>query len=784
MSIISRTIPGLYNGVSQQPAALRLDTQCSLQENASSDLVEGLVKRPGTEYVATLTSKADNKSFMHSINRDVNERYQVIITDDSTEPIEVFTIDGIKCIVNYGDAYKNYVIDSNPKQNLRAVTIADHTIIVNRTKTPEMEPVTDLPSVATSLGYVKRGFPEITYTIKVYTGGAPVSASYTTPAPSSQGVTTVKTDEIAENLTTQLQSTLNSDDWIIYSLGSVVVIRNRAITDLRIECFDSFGDLAMIAINGAVQKFSDLPPTAPHGCLVEISGDSTNNFDNYYVRYLADKGFWEETVREIDENGELLQNEIDWRTMPHRLVRTASHTFTLKRIQWEPRRVGDYESAPPPSFIGRTIKDVYFFKNRLGFLAGENVIMSRASEYFNFFPSTATDVLDSDPIDVAISSTRVAVLEHAVPFINSLLLFSDQQQFTASSTQGVLTPATIAIDSSTYFEASSKCAPVNAGPNLYFAVPSGKYSTIREYFVQPDTLNNDADDITAHVPRYLPSNIIKLTVSTSKDFIFALSEDVPNIIYVYKYFWQGESKVQSSWSKWIFDDDVLDIEVMDNWLYLVTKKEEQVHLVKLNLDASVETGNLDFRIHLDKMVEIQGTYNWIDDFTTFTLPYEDTSTNFNFICSETGNILTEIRRYRPNAFRVDGNWTSSTFYIGKTFIKRYVFSQFYMRNNQEIGISQGNLKLMNFTLLYQGTGSFDVIIKPTKRPEVKHEFTGVIVGTSKIGQPSVTSGERSFAIDCDSKHVEIELRSVSYLPCKIHLASYEAEWAPRAVKFY
>ena len=55
--------------------------------------------------------------------------------------------------------------------------------------------------------------------------------------------------------------------------------------------------------------------------------------------------------------------------------------------------------------------DIFFFQNRLGLLSGENVNMSRASEYFDFFARTARTILDDDPIDVAASHTKVSELE-------------------------------------------------------------------------------------------------------------------------------------------------------------------------------------------------------------------------------------------------------------------------------------------------------------------------------------------------------------------------------------
>ena len=45
MALVSKSIPNLINGVSQQPPALRLPTQGEAQENGLSDVVDGLKKR-------------------------------------------------------------------------------------------------------------------------------------------------------------------------------------------------------------------------------------------------------------------------------------------------------------------------------------------------------------------------------------------------------------------------------------------------------------------------------------------------------------------------------------------------------------------------------------------------------------------------------------------------------------------------------------------------------------------------------------------------------------------
>ena len=67
MALISQSIPNLINGVSQQPASLRLSTQAELQENGFSDVVSGLQKRPSTQHIADLGVISNlDKAFIHT----------------------------------------------------------------------------------------------------------------------------------------------------------------------------------------------------------------------------------------------------------------------------------------------------------------------------------------------------------------------------------------------------------------------------------------------------------------------------------------------------------------------------------------------------------------------------------------------------------------------------------------------------------------------------------------------------------------------------------------------
>ena len=51
MTLVSGSIPNFINGISQQPETLRLASQLEEQVNGYSVVSEGLIKRPGTEFV-------------------------------------------------------------------------------------------------------------------------------------------------------------------------------------------------------------------------------------------------------------------------------------------------------------------------------------------------------------------------------------------------------------------------------------------------------------------------------------------------------------------------------------------------------------------------------------------------------------------------------------------------------------------------------------------------------------------------------------------------------------
>ena len=338
------------------------------------------------------------------------------------------------------------------------------------------------------------------------------------------------------------------------------------LKDFSITATDDDGGVNLRVFKDAAPTFTSLPNQCIDGFRIGVVGDNNKKEDDFHVVFSgsAGSGYWKESVAAG------LENYFDLSTMPQALRQDpdqiGSLRFSFAEGDWDKRQAGDDNTNPAPSFVGQTISDIFFHRNRLGVLAGENVIFSGASSYFNFWRTTVRSLLDSDPIDIAVSQNEVSVLKAAVPIQDNLLLFSELNQFTLSAAQ-LLTPAEVSIDQSTKFECDLEATPVGAGTSVFFATKSGGYAGVREYYTNNETEIKDASLITSHVPQYLQGNIRKMTASTNEDMLLCLTSKVKSEVYVYNFYDQGNERLQSAWSKWKFAKDIVDVSFNNADLY-------------------------------------------------------------------------------------------------------------------------------------------------------------------------------------------------------------------------
>ncbi len=771
MALISQSIPNLINGVSQQPPSLRLSTQAEVQENGLSSVVSGLSKRPPTLHIADLGVISNlDKAFIHTIRRDENELYSMVV--DTAGTIRVFDKDGTaKTVTNNAASYLSGLTD--PSKELSAVSIADTTFILNKNKIVAKDTTTSTARGPEALVYVKQADYSSTYRLKLTKGGSTSTVQFATKS-STQASTALtqnaergaSTDLIATYLNTFSSPNVVSTTYYdaitnasavsgltLTRYGSVIHIQSTDSTDFQVEVADSHGGDHLLVFKGETPDFKKLPVEGPNDFLIKVAGDNQKAQDDFYVKF-AD-GVWKETVAQN------ILIDIDAATMPHKLTKQANGTFIFSEVSYESRKVGDDDTNSYPSFIGFSLADIFFHRNRLGVLADENVIFSRAGEFldFDFFRKSTLTTVDSDPIDVAVSSNKVNILKHAIPFNNTLLLFSELTQFKVTA-DPVLTPETINVSSTTEFEASLRAKPAAAGRFVYFASKRGAWSGMWEYYVDSDTDTNDAAETTSHVPEYLDGEIKKIEASSNEDMILVQTTGETQAVYVYRYYWKGREKLQASWSKWTFGDDVLSMSFNLADIMLLVKRGNNLFLEKINLsvDDATQYTTGKFPIMLDRRVQLETS-------GLTTVPYTDS--NLTYV-NQRGKVITV-----NNVAALLS--ASEVVYAGIPYTFKYQFSEPVIKQENS-PITTGQLQLRNYAVVYNDTGFFDVKVTPLKRATYTRSFTGRIVGASTniLNQAAIDSGTYRFGVIGKSSDIDVVLESSSHFPCVFQSAEYEA----------
>ena len=538
----------------------------------------------------------------------------------------------------------------------------------------------------------------------------------------------------------------------------------------------SMGPAGSGSVTGTSQNFNKLPTSGvATGAIYHVLGDDNNTFDDYYVKWNGSG--WVQAVNPAGKNA------FDASTMPHVMVRNSDGTFGISQATWEPRKVGDSQSVVEPAFVGRTIEDIMYYRGRLGIASDEGLTFSQAGDVFNFWPDKATDVLDSDPIEIVASTNKVTILRHSVPFRKTLFVTSDSVQFEVDAADK-LTPKTASITPTTTYQIDVGCKPVVMGDQLYFAAKSQGSAVIFEYYYDGDSFSNTAADVTKHCLGYIPGGVRMMTASTATQRLFLVPSIGRNTLYVYTSYWTGKEKAQSAWGRYVFgateaEATVLGASVLSDFVYLILQRGSQVTLEKLPVDTEPVDTTLGFTPLLDRRVSVTGTYDSASNKTTWSLPYKHGG---DAQCVKGGGFTTEVGRALPLSYpsattvSALGNHAGHPCYIGKPYTMSVELSRQYVRGQQNEIVFTGRCQMRRITFQFRRTGYFEVVITPEFRPSKTWKYTGRVIGSANnlVGKPSIEEvGEYTAKVVSRSDTTSIRVINTTPLPSTITGASWE-----------
>ncbi len=490
------------------------------------------------------------------------------------------------------------------------------------------------------------------------------------------------------------------------------------------------------------------------------------------------------------------------------VIENSATFFEFGPAAWVDKQVGSDESVLNPSFVGQTIRDVAFFKNRLVLLAGPNIVMSETGRYYNVWRTTMLGVVDSDPIDVQAAHTRQVLLDSAVPFGEALILFDAHTQFTLRGSP--LSPRTVSVIPSSHFELSLTSRPLFAGVSLLAGFERDTYGGVREMLFTQDVDIMDGEDVTLQCPKLIKGQLLDFCGSSVDGFFFARGDfEDDNRIYVYKTIRTNRERQQSAWSEWVFDERliILFMGVAGSKLYLVVRggASGDPAIIKLSLDPGaldivrnstppgVTIGLSPYLYHLDALTnsgEIGGgniVYDEDTDTTEITLPWDPGSVEDEHIWviqSRTSPDAEFGRRYtvidRTGAvLTVKGEATG--FEVGIEYQFLIDLGKPSLRRSSSRGPTEDAVEtLSGHTLIIGGrlrlvdSGFVQVVAESPYRTTSTTTITGKEIGNPdfQIGRANLLDGEHQFWVNLPRDEATVEVRSVSPLP----LVLVGAEW--------
>ena len=433
----------------------------------------------------------------------------------------------------------------------------------------------------------------------------------------------------------------------------------------------------MSVIGQKAQDITRLPAMNKHGYVAQISNTADLDTDDYYVKFEANNGTsgagsYEETVRPHNFDGSGNDDMVlglDPATMPHALINNRNGTFTFVKLDlstansqgndnyWKNREVGDNVSNPFPSFQGSTIQEMFFHRNRLGLISGENVVMSQPGSYFNLFIVSAISASDDNPVDITVSDVKPAFINHVLPIQKGMMMFSDSGQFLLFTESDIFSPKTVRLKKVASYECDQTIQPVDLGTSVLFTSNVSAYARAFEATVIDDDTPPNILEQTRVVPEFLPKDITKSTNSTSIG-ITTYGKKGDSTVYHYKYYNAGNNREQSAWYSWTLTGTMQHMLYTGGSFFTVTFYNGGYHLCRHEYVADADntrayvlgTGTVgspletsrQFEAHLDNMTiatNVAGSAQTTTapEKTVLTIPYTPANTTNLFMVGLSGN---------------------------------------------------------------------------------------------------------------------------------------------------
>lgn len=612
--------------------------------------------------------------------------------------------------------------------------------------------------------------------------------------------TTITAESILGDLRTELIASGNFTNADITTIGTGLHIKRTS----AFNASTPVGELLNV-VASKVNDVGDLPSQCKHGMVVEVV-NSVADEDNHYVKFFGNndkdgEGTWEECAKP----GRTIR--LKRSKMPVLLIRTADGNFRLSELdgsnytisgtqysvpQWDDALVGDDVTNPEPSFIGKGISKMLFFRNRFAILADENIVLSRPGDFTNFFAKSAIQLIASDPIDIAASSEYPAVIYDGIQVNTGLLLFSKNQQFMLTTDSDVFSPTTAKINALSTYNFNFATNPISLGTTIGFLDNAGKFSRFFEMAQVQREGEPEVIEQSAVVARLFEKDL-KLISNSRENSVIFFSEEGTSTLYGYRYFDSIRERKLASWFRWTLTGTIQYHCMQDDFLYVVVRNNNKDQLLKYAIKMDANTFAIaENRVHLDHLMSVttgSNTYNSTTNKTTFAKPTGIESTSqLAAYDIDSGDQLGRYGLITINGsnLEIDGNWSSQTFLIGHQFTMQVDLPTIYYVTKEGENFradTRSSLVLHRAKFGFGPIGLYETTLSRTGRVDYTelHELTGADRYTANNASTLEDNLLREVPIYDRNINVALTVKSTHPAPATIHHLTWEGAYN---TKFY
>ena len=144
-----------------------------------------------------------------------------------------------------------------------------------------------------------------------------------------------------------------------------------------------------------------------------------------------------------------------------------------------------------------------------------------------------------------------------------------------------------------------------------------------EYTVDNNTETYRAAEITEQINKYIPTNIVRMEGSAAENMVVVQSDSDYKKLYIYKYFWQGNEKIQSAWMTFSFAKDVRSFYFIESTLYVITTDSIGTYIETIPMENGLVESDKNYALLLDHRLPGSST------FLTFLGWYVSSTVNIN-----------------------------------------------------------------------------------------------------------------------------------------------------------